>query len=402
MKGLNIKNYIKGIMLVLLPLNMAYGQQQVFNARSSNDIDNLLQNQQEGRRSLFKSEPLADLSTILEAINQDNFKLTLAYTTLSAYADRSRNTKTASSGDFDVVGHWDLSRDNSGLVGFALEGRNKFSATTPNGLSMPIGTIWPIASSFNQQSFSITQLWWENSFLNDVIKVRLGKTDPADYINANPYQSSSLYFINAANSDNPAIQYSSNSFGAAAAVFHKKLYAITSINDNSSRKTEFNISNFFNNSQYFKAIELGYWADNQDDWSTNYHLSLWSADGNNASTSRSGYNLSLMNALTNNNTLYFRFSHQSNNQTATEVSTLYSSGVILKNFLNKPYQLAGLGISIGENNVQSRQTVLEGFIRFQISRSIQLTPDIQYITNPINQASVKSVWLGLIRARLQI
>ena len=70
-----------------------------------------------------------------------------------------------------------------------------------------LGSLWQTTSTFNRQSISLDQIWWQQSFYDEKIVFRIGKVDLSDFVDFYMYSSAKRYFLNEAFSQNPTIPF---------------------------------------------------------------------------------------------------------------------------------------------------------------------------------------------------
>ena len=139
-----------------------------------------------------------------------------AYTMLYQGADRGSGPKESWGGDLDIVGIWKPKRQRKGWEGslqIGMEGRHRIATDIPpQSLSKTIDSLWPTVSGFNEQRFSLIQLYWGQDLFRGRMRIRIGKISPYFFF-GNRLNDASTAFLNASFSDSPAVFFPGNGFG---------------------------------------------------------------------------------------------------------------------------------------------------------------------------------------------
>jgi hypothetical protein len=139
--------------------------------------------------------------------------LTLLYQS----ASEGEGPREAAGGDLDILATWDAVQrggKTTGTLEAALEGRHRlWTDITPSALSTTIDSLWTTTSGFNTQPFSLVQIYWRQSLWNGRFRFMVGKLSGYSTFFGNRINSSSLFFVNYAFSDNPAVFFPGNGLG---------------------------------------------------------------------------------------------------------------------------------------------------------------------------------------------
>jgi porin len=120
------------------------------------------------------------------------FKFGVNYNTLFMGASSSlTGIDNASGGVLEINGNWTLlgrGGPNTGVLGFRLESRHKYTDIAPNQLGGEIGSLWKPDVLWGTFDFAVSQLWWEQRFMSGKGAVRFGKliTPAVIYDNFSP------------------------------------------------------------------------------------------------------------------------------------------------------------------------------------------------------------------------
>ncbi len=405
--------------ILLLACNVAFATTTQQNSpttkksyKSPQDITRLLQEDQTMLPSIIESGPIVDLGKKLASWNQTlkqktGLALGFSHTPLWQYASSSSARQFAGAGDFDFYGQWHIfhtSQTNPGYVGFAFENRHHLAPITPVELSKQIGTLWSTASSYNAQSLALIQLWWEQYLFDKHLMFRVGKIDQTDFLDANEFQTSKLYFFNSALADNPAIAFPANGLGGIIGVsFDSIMYLIAGLGDANADKTALSCNSFFNEHEYFQAVEVGIDPKKNSFGEDNYHITLWRIDQRTDPTTPSGYGatISAQHGLNKYIIPFVRFSYAA--KKALVLKELFSGGIVINHPFNSNVSVLGFGAAYGISNTNVRsQYIAESFYRIQVTPNVQLTPDLQIIFNPIKTDVHNPVFVAGLRTRIYL
>jgi len=369
------------------------------------------------QKSIFEFDPF---NFIVQPWRKYNAKLkesirlefSLAYTALyqvASNATQGEQRNNAAGGIFDFNGLWEILSKKSeypGFVGFRSTSKHRlFTEIPPNDLAGNIGALWSTAAFFTVNNFFISQLWWEQHLFDDKLIFRIGKLDQSDYLDSFNFSSSKLFFINSAFSDNPTIPFPGNGLGAAALYQPNDFfYILGSFGDANGDSSTFEFDTFFNEQEFFSGAEIGILPKISGFGKGNYHIAIWHSDGIKKENKPSGNGMAItfQQLLQNDYNLFLRYSLS--NGKVTNVKQILSGGV----GLYEPFKtgmkdnLLGLAVSWGEPEAKNfrSQYVIESFLRLQVFRSTQVTPDIQLIVNPSNAPDVDIVAVYGIRFRV--
>jgi len=378
---------------------------------SSDDIDNQLEVDDERADALFAIDPLEPLHGGWEQVTRQlrqtiGLELGLNYTSIYQRADEARpNTQTeAGSGDLDFFGRWDLINPDSPLPGalvFATETRHRYTHIPPSNLGETVGSLWGTIDGFSTQSYTLTQLYWQQGSYEDRFVYRVGKMDPTDIFNAGRFVSSNSAFLSPAFSDTLAMASPSTGLGAAVAVSPiTNTYVIGGLHDANGAKTSIG---HIERGELFAAVEFGLTPRRGKSGEGLYHVTLWHSDKRDRVEVPSGRGVAvtLQQEVGPDGTIvpFARYSYGEGG--ATLIRQTLALGVGLEQPFGQNRDLIGLGISWGEpsNRTLRDQYVFEAFYRLRITPHTHLTPDIQVIFDPAENPQEDSIAIGSVRLR---
>jgi len=344
----------------------------------------------------------------------ENYGLNLGITYSFLYQHASQSLeggkKDATGGILDFFGEWYLlnrGKKNEGFLGFKTKWSNSpFTEIPPNRLNEEIGSLWRTSSSFNEQDFFITQVWWQQNLLDDKLRFRIGKVDQSDFIDFFRFSSAKLFFINAAFSLNPTIPYPENGLGGFVKFQPTNIfYVLLSLGDNNAEGDSFNFKSFFEDREYFTALEINFWPLLQKiGLDGNNHITLWHSDGRDEKGIKSskGLSINLDELLYDRYGVFIRYSYSDGKE--TNVKQLFSLGFGLSDIMGFSEDIFAVAFAVGEPRQSNLRTqyVIESFYRIQLLNVLQVTPDIQFIVNPSDNPEEDFIVVYGIRFRVAI
>ena len=156
-------------------------------------------------------------------------------------------------------------------------------------------------------------------------------------------------------------------------------------------------------SEYFTAVEFGWFPNPNEACEGLYHVTLWNVDArqNAGRPSDRGIAVTLEQPLGRDGTLvpFLRYAYA--DRGLNGIRENLSIGLGIENVCGQDFDLLGLAASWQEPADQSLpdQYVFEAFYRFQITPHIHLTPDIQVAIDPANAPTKNAVTVFGLRFR---
>ncbi len=319
-----------------------------------------------------------------------------------------------SGGVFRFFGSWDLINPggpDSGALVWKVENRHGYSMLTPKDLSFAIGYVGIFESSFSDEGWRLSNLFWRQRFLNDRATVTAGFLDASDYVDAFAMGSPWLHFMNLTFSTGSATIGLPNdaTLGiAGAAMLTDNIYAIAGITDANAVSTDpFNgLHTAFEDGDYFTSVELGWTSAKDRLIFDNVHATLWHTDGSEALAVAPGWGIafSATTYVDDQLLLFLRGGY------ADGGGSLLGSSVSV-GFGYQPVpgsHLLGVGLNWGKPNETTfapdlnDQWTAEAFYRIQVTEHLAITPDVQVIFNPAMNPTEDVIGVFGLRARLAL
>jgi porin len=383
---------VSGAALLAVP---AAAQQADFGGPDA--VGNVLQSDREQRDTLFDFT-LTDPYFAFKDRMQEKFGLSfgLDYTALGFAATEGPGDDQAASGIARFFGSWDLIGRESGNTGtfvFKVEDRHRYSNTAPGGLGFELGYVGLLNPPFSDQGERLTNLYWRQRLFGGRAAVTLGFLDTTDYVDPYALGSPWTHFGNFVFSTGSATigLPDDGTLGAAAAGFlTDNIYAIAGIADaNADSGDPFEgFDTFFDESEYFTSLEVGYTTSPERLIFDNVHLTLWNTDGSDDLGVDDGWGANVSATwYVNDRWLPFLRAGYSKDGGALLQRSI-SAGLGWQPRPGPGRDVLGIGVNWGEPNEESFGSGLDDqwtgelFYRLNLTRELALTPSFQLLVDP--------------------
>jgi porin len=375
------------------------------------DVGALLQEADERIDAIFSAGPLTPLHDVWDDLtdrldDSTGLDLGLNYTAIYQRADTSvRGPRDASGGDLDFFGRWKMFESQThgpGALVFSSESRHRYSDIPPSRLNT--GTAGGTVVGFGTQDFSLVQLYWEQGSYEDRFQVRVGEMDPALIWDGGRYVSANYAFFSPAFSDTLPMALPGAGLGVAGAVYPtRSTYITAGVHDANGQRTTAGFDTFFEEGEYFSAVELGWFSNVGETDEGLYHLTFWHIDSREKAgrPSDRGFALTAEQPVGCDGNLvpFLRYAYA--DRGLNGVRQNLSIGLGLEDMLGQNDDVIGMAASWEKpsNRTLGDQYVLETFYRFYITPHTHLTPDIQVVINPANAPGKDAVTVFGLRLR---
>ena len=321
------------------------------------------------------------------------------------------NDQSTGGGILDIQVGWNAvgrkSGKNKGTLFLKMNSRHAYgSYTSPmfHGI-FESGYYGLPATGFNDYSFRVLELNWQQSLVDDRLTLIAGKVDPTNYFNFHGLIVPWTSFLGYGSSVSGTVNWPDMGLGIIAGYkITDQFYVIGGLAD--ARGDLFNKGEFLNfgenffDGNFFKAIEVGFVPSMAERYFKKFSLTFWQTDsyitpsGDNI-PSGSGVAFSSHWFFREKFAPYFRFAFSDGNGE----NAFYKKDLqIGHGMVMKSHDLLGTSLSVAETNIPDtkNQATIEVYYRFHITEHLALTPDFQWIFNPtLNPNSDNLVYLGL-------
>ncbi|USD43929.1 carbohydrate porin [Vibrio sp. SCSIO 43135] len=342
---------------------------------------------------------------------------------LSASAPTSGGDNVASSGVARFYGSWELvglnGANRGGLV-WKVEHRHSYTELAPKDLAFignGLGYAGMIAPVYSNQGSRLTNLYWKQKISDGRGTIMVGYLDTTDYVDVYALASPWTGFTNLAFSTGAgAVGLPDDGILGVAAghMLNQNFYVVAGVADGkgNSDKPLDGFETLFNDHKLFTTFELGWTASQDQIYTDNIHITAWHLDGgtqHNLTSEESGRGI-------NFSASYFATPHLMpfvRGGISEGDVALYDRSLTLGfGYFGLAGEKNNLGFAVNWSNVndniesayavgESKQFTAELYYNIELNDLVQLTPDLQYISDPAF-SSEDSTWVVGLRARIII
>ncbi len=341
------------------------------------------------------------------------FDFSLDYHAIIQTATESLGDETAAGGVFRVFGKWELvgaETNNKGGLVFKVENRHKLGTNiAPLALGAEIGYAGFTDTSFNDNGWELTNLYWEQVLFNERFVFVAGIVDATDYVDVYSMVNPWTDFNNSVFLNNPTIPLPSQGLGAAAAtMLTQNIYFVTGIADTNGDPTDpwESVNTFFDENELFTHVEFGWISSTQNRFNDNVHVTAWYADKRKKEDVPNGWGIavSLNRLLAERWEPFLRAGYADDGGALLEKDISFGLGY----YTHGRSGLVALGLSWGEPSEENfgqdleDQYTAELFYRMPILQNFTVTPDIQLIVDPALNPEEDVIAVFGLRGRLTL
>jgi porin len=338
------------------------------------------------------------------------------YTAVGFTATDSLGEDSAGAGMVRLFGAWELigrGTPNSGAFVFKAEHRHSYTDVPPSGLGFETGYVGLTGAPFNDQGSRLTNLYWRQRLLDGRATVIAGLLDVTDYVDVYALGSPWTHYMNLAFSTGGGTIGAPGeaTLGAAGAVMlTDHIYAIAGIADANADPTKpfKDIDSFFDDSDYFTSLDIGWTPSQERLIFDNVHATIWHTDGSRKFFVPDGWGIAASaNWWVDDQWMPFlRGGYAEDGGVVLQKSI--SAGVAYQPKPGPGHNVIGLGFNWGEPNEDSfgpgldDQYTVELFYRVNLGKHLAVTPDVQVIFNPALNPEKDVIGIFGLRARIQL
>ena len=332
------------------------------------------------------------------------------YNVLYQYANPSEGESNAPGGVFRFYGTWEpsaIDQSHPGSLVYKIEHRHSLGDNiAPQQLAGEVGYAGLTAVTFSDAGYLLTNLYWAQNFNDNQFAYVIGQVDVTDYVDIYGLVNIWTEFNNLAFTTNPTIPAPDQGLGAAARwTIDNNYYVLAGFADANGDpgKPLDGFDTFFKVREYFKHLEFG-WAGSWDNrFSDNIHLTLWQVDELEDADVPGGWGTAFSFSREFGHWLPFlRMGYGDGGGAILDRSISTGFGYSVRGGSDR----FSLGLNWGRPNddiygeTKDDQYTIESYYRMQVTKRLQVTPDIQLLFNPALNPEQDLVWVLGLRARL--
>ncbi len=331
-----------------------------------------------------------------DRLAEDGFRFNIDYLALGQTTNADLGAGEAASGIARFYGSWQATEQ--GALTFKVEHRHSYTDVAPQFLGLDGGALSITGTAFNDNGLLLTNLFWNQRAADGSWTLQFGQIDVTDFVDIYGLVSPYSGFQNLSFNTNPTINTPNQGLGIAGGVrLGSNFYAVGSIADANADPSDPDFD-VFSDGDLFKSLEFGYTSGFDRIYLDNIHLTLWHADAAEDGSRAEDYGGAFSAAWFVENKWMPFFRAGASKGTAALYERSVSAGL---GYYGRNTDLAGLGLNWAEaRGIDGSQFTLEAFYRFSISPGFQITPSIQYISNPLLNPDQSSIALFGLRTRI--
>ncbi|WP_419740381.1 carbohydrate porin [Ruegeria sp.] len=331
-----------------------------------------------------------------DRLAEGGFRFNIDYLALGQTTNADLGTGEAASGIARFYGSWQATE--RGSLTFKIENRHSYTDVAPQFLGLDGGALSITGTAFNDNGLLLTNLFWTQRAENGSWTLQFGQIDVTDFVDIYGLVSPYSGFQNLSFNTNPTLNAPNPGLGIAGGIkLSENFYAVASVADANADPSDPNFD-VFSDGNLFKSLELGYTSGFDRIYFDNVHLTLWHADAAEDGSRAEDYGAAFSAAWFVDNKWMPFFRAGASKGTAALYDRSVSAGL---GYYGRNTDLAGLGLNWAEaRGIDGDQFTLEAFYRFSISPGLQITPSLQYISNPLLNPSQDSITLFGLRTRI--
>ena len=322
--------------------------------------------------------------------------------------------REAASGVFRFSGFWELlgrGSDTAGTLIYLFEHRHRYADTLPQEFSLlNLGNIGAIGIPFDDDSWHLTNFYWDQVWNAGELQVVAGFLDVTDFIDIHPLTSPWTDFSNFGFSIGAATMDLPNDAALgviAGAQLTEEVYVAGGVLDLNPTDPFKGFETLFD--EFYTCLEIGYTTAGRDLYFlNNVHMTLWHTDPRRASGISEGWGgvLSYTESLSDRFLVFARGGVSDGGGSLLEKSVSVGFGYQpqLDDALAPADQL-GAGFNWGDPNddlfgsAANNQYAIETYYRSQITREYSITPSVNLLMNPALNPDKESLWVFGLRGR---
>lgn len=353
-------------------------------------------------RSTFLRDTLSPWFEAKERLKRDyHLALGMDYSIVGAVSSAEMSRGSAIGHDLRFYGKWmpvNPNARNSGSLVFKFENRSAYSQVAPQDFGISLGAYTINAAQFSDADWIVTNLYWKQKLFDDRVTIGFGHVDVTDYTDIYPLANPLTGFSNLAFSVSPAIAAPNQGLGVAAGIwFSDNVYAIAGIADaNGNQQLS---SDVFSSRETFKHFEIGFTTSRERQFLDNFHVTFWQQDARTEARVPEDWGVSASINWVFNNTWspFLRAGWAEGGAAVYETSV--SAGI---GYLTRQQDLLGIGLNWsrpGGSADLNAQWTLEAFYKYQLSQTLALTLDTQFVIDPCMNSDEDTINITSLRFR---
>ena len=354
---------------------------------AANSIEGTLEQRDElvydpRRRSLFPDFYYAFRKKQLNWWQKLRVEFTLSYDVLTQHYNDADVSVAGTAGDLSLSGRWLIGGQKFHkpvYLAFRVRDRRAYSEFAPSDIQGQTDLLWGTVDGFNDSGFQVPDFYFDQRLFDDKLALRYGQFSIDSFVDKHSMRGAKRYFLNQAFSNNPTVNFPSYGAGFTTTWNPTGSWELSAgISNIQGVEGDAQIDFSLNSSALFGTVQAAYTFMGLDGKVARLQLMGWAGDENAVDEYRGGqgYSATLEHEGREENEIYvLRLAQSYGDPTDTDMLLFIGHGKQIRGF-----DSFGLGVGVGRSTAtQICQTVVETYYRWQVTKELVLTPDLQLI-----------------------
>ena len=334
------------------------------------------------RRSLFPEFYYSLRKKQLDWWHKLRVEVTLNYDLLTQAYNDSDVSVGGTSGDLSLSGRWLILGQKFHkpiYLAFRLRDRRAYSEYAPSEIQGQTDLLWGTVDGFNNSGFQVPDFYLDQRLFEDKLSLRYGQFSIDSFVDKHSLRGAKRYFLNQAFSSNPTVNFPSYGAGFATNWKPNDRWEFTAgISNIQGVEGDAQVDFSLDSSALFGTVQAALNFKGMDGRGARLQLMGWGGDENDVDEYRGGkgYSATLEHEGLEENEMYVvRYAQSYEEPTDTDVLLFVGHGKKIRGF-----DSFGVGVGAGRSSGTSLwQTVLETYYRWQVTKELVISPDLQLI-----------------------
>lgn len=330
-------------------------------------------------------------------------ELTLTYDALVQGYNDPDERLGGGAGDLSLSGRWLMFGEKYNkpfYLSFRVRDRHGYSEYTPSNIRSETDLLWGTTNGFNDAGFQIPDLFFDQELFDGRLDLIYGQFSIDKFVDKHAFRSAKRSFLNEAFSDNPTVAFPSFGAGFAASWKPNEFWEFGGGGSNiqgidNDSKVDFKLGS----SAMFGTVQIAYNFNGIGSRSGRLQAMGWGIDENDEEdyTSGNGFSFTLEHSgRIKGESFVLRYAQSDGEATSTDILCFLGYGREIRGFDH-----LGIGVGAGRSSATSKwQTVFELYYRWQVTKELVITPDVQFILGDDLDGDNKTRIVGGLRAGL--
>jgi porin len=334
------------------------------------------------RRSLFPDFYYSLRKKQLDLWQKLRIELTLTYDVLTQHYNDPGVSVAGTAGDLTLAGRWLVAghRFNKPIyLAFRIRDRRAYSEFAPADIQSQTDLLWGTVDGFNNSGFQVPDFHFDQRLFEDKLSLRYGQFSIDSFVDKHSMRGAKRYFLNKAFSSNPTVNFPSYGAGFATNWKPNDRWELTvGFSNIQGVEGDAQVDFSLDSNALFGSIQAAYGFTGLNGKGARLQLMSWAGDENNVDDYQAGrgYSATFEHQGREENEIWvFRAAQSSGDPTNTDMLLFIGHGKQIRGF-----DSLGIGVGAGRSSeTQNWQTVVESYYRWQITKELVITPDLQII-----------------------